>query len=424
MATDGVLTGDDQSDATFVVDGHGPIARIATPTSGLTFVGAVVIALSGQGEDPEDGSLADAQLRWSSDRSGPLGTGRRLDVAASSLPEGSHVITLTATDGGGLTGTATVVITLSRSRLIASPTLAVHPKTVSLALAAPGSVVSPESLNVWNEGDGRLEWTATADASWIRLDASAGTAPATIHVGVDAGALAPGTYHGTVRVTGAAGVGGSVTVDVHLVVTSPPAFNAQPADLAVALRGTARFAAAASGAPEPVVRWQGRGGAGETWRTLADGGPYRGVGTPTLTLADVPGSLNGWQYRCVAENAIGTAISSDATLSVIVAFTDVPLQARGTTVKAIHIRELREAIDALRLRHGLSRYSWTDPALAPGLTVVRATHVMELRAALDSAYSAAGRSLPVYKSPAPVTGVTLVSTAHVAELRAAVLSLW
>jgi hypothetical protein len=43
------------------------------------------------------------------------------------------------------------------------------------------------------------------------------------------------------------------------------------------------------------------------------------------------------------------------------AFTDNPLVARSTAVKASHITELRTAIDAARLRNGLTAFAWTDP---------------------------------------------------------------
>jgi uncharacterized protein YkwD len=102
-------------------------------------------------------------------------------------------------------------------------------------------------------------------------------------------------------------------------------------------------------------------------------------------------------------------------------FTDHPLVSRTTRVKAAHITELRQAIDALRTRYGLPRHPWADAALAPA-TIVLASHVVELRAALDAVYAAAKRTPPSYPTLTPRT--TVIAAADVAALRAAVLSIW
>jgi len=49
-------------------------------------------------------------------------------------------------------------------------------------------------------------------------------------------------------------------------------------------------------------------------------------------------------------------------------FTDDPLQARITLVKAVHLNELRRWIDELRVRFTLGAYTWTDATLVPGAT--------------------------------------------------------
>ncbi len=51
------------------------------------------------------------------------------------------------------------------------------------------------------------------------------------------------------------------------------------------------------------------------------------------------------------------------------------LVSTGTTIRAIHIIELRQVIDELRVRFGLTRYAWTDPTLVPGATLLKRVHV-------------------------------------------------
>ena len=111
------------------------------------------------------------------------------------------------------------------------------------------------------------------------------------------------------------------------------------------------------------------------------------------------------------------------TVSRFAPFTDDPLQAGVTAIKAVHLSELRMRIDSLRREAGQQAFSWTDPVLRPGATPVRRVHLLELREALSAAYVAAGRAAPRWTDPAPVAGTTPIRAAHVTELRAAVLAL-
>jgi hypothetical protein len=104
------------------------------------------------------------------------------------------------------------------------------------------------------------------------------------------------------------------------------------------------------------------------------------------------------------------------------AFTDDPLVAGMTTVKAVHITELRSRIDALRIRFGLGAYSWTDPTLTAG-TTTKAVHLAQLREALQQVYTASGRTPPTYTDPVIVGQSTVIRAAYIQELRTAVLNL-
>jgi hypothetical protein len=116
---------------------------------------------------------------------------------------------------------------------------------------------------------------------------------------------------------------------------------------------------------------------------------------------------------------IDFALASDAP-----AFTDHPIVPGGTTLKAIHIVELREAVATLRWRAGLTAVTWTDPALVAGATPVKAVHLSELRAALNAVYVAAGRPAPAWNPAAIVSGETVVTAASIMEIRAAIIAIW
>ena len=104
-------------------------------------------------------------------------------------------------------------------------------------------------------------------------------------------------------------------------------------------------------------------------------------------------------------------------------FTDDPLVPGTTSVRAVHVTELRSGIDQLRIRHGLAAFAWTDATLGSG-TIIRAVHIQELRTALVDAYVAATRDAPTFSDASLTVGASVVRVVHIAELRAAVLALW
>ena len=108
------------------------------------------------------------------------------------------------------------------------------------------------------------------------------------------------------------------------------------------------------------------------------------------------------------------------TLSETFTFTDDPLTPQSTLIRAVHVMELRTAIDSVRVARGLAPFAWTDPTLAVGGTWVRGVHLTELRTALNQAYQAAGQVAPTYTDP---TGLSVIKAIHLNELRAAVRAL-
>jgi len=112
IASDGVNTGVDTSNATFTVARKAPEAYLLSPEEGAAFTPGAEVELDGLASDLEDGPLGDGALVWTSDRQGVLGTGRHL--ALSTLRPGPHTLTLTATDSDAMTGAASVTIYVAR----------------------------------------------------------------------------------------------------------------------------------------------------------------------------------------------------------------------------------------------------------------------------------------------------------------------
>ncbi|HYI12129.1 MAG TPA: hypothetical protein VEK57_23955 [Thermoanaerobaculia bacterium] len=107
----------------------------------------------------------------------------------------------------------------------------------------------------------------------------------------------------------------------------------------------------------------------------------------------------------------------DAATTIL--FTDDPLTVQVTKVKAVHLTQLRQAVNAMRATAGLGAFSFTDPALSSSIRV-KAVHVTELRTALNPARAALGLSALTYTDPTVTAGTTRVKAAHVQELRAGV----
>lgn len=90
-------------------DNTAPVPTILLPTPGTSVPVGTLVTFSGSATDDPDGDLT-ASMAWSSNLQGALGTGG--SFSRGDLVVGTHLITASVTDTGGLTGTATVSITV------------------------------------------------------------------------------------------------------------------------------------------------------------------------------------------------------------------------------------------------------------------------------------------------------------------------
>lgn len=88
-----------------------PMVSITSPSTGLVLSEGQGTSLVGSATDPQDGTLPDASLTWTSSIDGALGTGATVQVPTLSL--GVHTITLTATDSQGNEGQASISISVT-----------------------------------------------------------------------------------------------------------------------------------------------------------------------------------------------------------------------------------------------------------------------------------------------------------------------
>jgi RHS repeat-associated protein len=102
-------------------------------------------------------------------------------------------------------------------------------------------------------------------------------------------------------------------------------------------------------------------------------------------------------------------------------FTDDPLTTGVTQVKALHVNELRDAINLLRVRAGISTVTWAE-TISAGVQV-KATHITEMRTRLEEARTALGLSATVYTDPGLAANV-LIKAAHIQEIRDSLKAAW
>lgn len=162
-----------------------------------------------------------------------------------------------------------------------------------------------------------------------------------------------------------------------------------------------------------------------SWTAVAGATGYqvdRRTATEAFTTIATPGSNSfsdmglpadsSFLYRIRAVNAAGVSANSTADIATTMLFTDSPLVS-GTVVKAVHLSQLRTAVNAVRVLAGIGSVSFSGAA-SPG-TIIIASHITDLRTALDAALGMLGLTAGGY-SDASLSGV-FIKAAHFQQLR-------
>jgi hypothetical protein len=234
----------------------------------------------------------------------------------------------------------------------------------------------------------------------IRADAPIGSVAALV---LDPPSATLSNQAGTVRETVAGGnlslVNGSVTVS--------------------AIAAPANLVATASGTSSVNVTWNHPAGASswEVWRS-SFGSEFAFVanrtGLPFYIDTNVAADTT-YLYQVRGVNGADASAFSAIDPATTVAFTDDPIAAMSTSVKAIHFTQLRTAVNAMRAAASLGALA-SDPTVTAG-GIVRAHHITDLRAGLDEARTLIGLAALSYTDPTLTIGATAVKETHVTELR-------
>ncbi|MCU1231082.1 MAG: hypothetical protein JWO97_3966 [Acidobacteria bacterium] len=297
---------------------------------------------------------------------------------------------------------ATAVVTVCSAPLISA-----HPQAAGITIGQSAT------LSVAASGSGN-------SVQWYRGPASSVTGPILGATGASltVAPVADTTYWA--RVTNSCGAADSsgATVYVMAAPTAPTSINA-----------------VSDGINTDTVTWSGAtaaaGFARYDFERASDGQPYAFIGsappaaTNYLDQPVTPGKAYAYRIFTVDVHGARSPVSpADAT--VVMTFTDDPVVAAsvispgvtapGTAIKAIHVTELRRAINAMRVAAGLP-VAWQTEA-ASGHTL--RTDILEMRTYLDEARAVLLLPQLIYTYPALTRYVSPIRAADVNDLRSGV----
>ncbi len=246
-----------------------PTATITAPADGSVFVVGTNISFRGTGSDPEDGALTGGSIVWTSSINGEFGAGSPTNE--NGLSVGVHLITLTATDSDGATGSDQITVTIEAPNLSPTATIVLPTDGSAFvegqAVSFQGSATDPE--------DGTLSGPALQWASSLDGPIGSGTSFATA-------ALTVGSH--TVRLVATDLDGAADTTSVGVTI-APPANVPPTADFTSSCTGLAcEFTDASSDGDGTVVAWSWDFGDGSTSTEQNPQHTYAAGGTVPVSL--------------------------------------------------------------------------------------------------------------------------------------------
>jgi hypothetical protein len=126
---------------------------------------------------------------------------------------------------------------------------------------------------------------------------------------------------------------------------------------------------------------------------------------------------NAYIYQVLAiDQNNNYSVPSNLDIATAFVFTDEPITA-GMTVKEVHITQLRQTVDAVRVASGLSAATWSNPPPLAQTIVIQKLHVDQLRSYLDGARTALSLPPPTYTDPTITQFITVIYAAHIQQLR-------
>jgi uncharacterized protein (TIGR03437 family) len=145
-----------------------------------------------------------------------------VSVSPGGLAAGTYSgsVTITASGVGGSPAVIPVSLTV-----VTEPVLQASPAAVSFQFQAGGAAPAPKMVVISNFGPSLPLGVVVSGASWLTATPSSATSPASILLTVNPGTLSPGTYNGSVQVSGTGASNSPLTIPVALQISNVSALR-------------------------------------------------------------------------------------------------------------------------------------------------------------------------------------------------------
>jgi hypothetical protein len=197
-----------------------PTVTIQSPGNGTSVPQGTPVSFSGSAADYQDGNLT-GQLTWTSNRDGHIGTGGSFSRVLST---GSHVVTATTSDTGGMSDSDAISMSVTVSATNTAP---------SVSITSPGSGASFQqgaSIALSGSASDQQDGTLSSQLTWTSSrDGYLGTGTNLSRQ------LSAGSHTVTAAVTDSGGLQGSAVVAVTVQASDPAPAPEPPPVVSVAV---------------------------------------------------------------------------------------------------------------------------------------------------------------------------------------------
>jgi len=153
-------------------------------------------------------------------------------------------------------------------------------------------------------------WQVSTDGGVTWTDVVPAANTATLNLTGVAAAMNNNQYHVVLNGPGACTAAGVSSAAGILTINAPIAITSQPASTSACIGSNATFTVAVSGT-NPTYNWQVSTDGGATWNNVSPA-----VTTPTLTVTNVTGGMNNYQYQAQVSGTC-TAVAITTTPAVL-----------------------------------------------------------------------------------------------------------
>jgi hypothetical protein len=183
----------------------------------------------------------------------------------------------------------------------------------------------------------------------------------------------------------------------HIYAGSKLVATEEPSSISTLVSAPSNLVATTASAAQINLSWTASTGPVDHYE-IDKSGASQPIITTTNSFTDTslaPGAAYLYRVR-VFDTAGHYSPYSNFDLATAVTFLDDPLSST-TAIKAQHLIELRQAINAVRATAALDEATWTDASPQGGR--IKAQHVQEMRTALDQALTALNLPVQAYTDP-------------------------